>query len=319
MERFHYFAYRASTILYKYLVQSKTEEWILPANICYIVPMVFLKAKKNISFVDIDPVTFLIDENKVYDIIRIKSQGSIGVLFNHTYGCEINQDFFFNNLKSLKHDINIIDDKCLCLPRFDEEESKNADLILYSTGYSKYVDLGIGGYGFSKQKLNFDYFDYDVDDEKSILNIVKKTIEKGERPDINLFNQKWLNSYELELEIPHYVGMVRTEQIRIAEHKRKINLIYENNLPIEIQLNTCFQQWRFNIIVNGRDLLLKQIFFNKLFASSHYHDLSGILMNQQAKYSFELHSKVINLFNDKYISENQALKLTRIIRKYLKL
>lgn len=49
---------RASVVLYRFLVANcKDFHFLLPANVCPVVPLTFLKAKVDFSFVDIDPAT----------------------------------------------------------------------------------------------------------------------------------------------------------------------------------------------------------------------------------------------------------------------
>ncbi len=53
------------------------------------------------------------------------------------------------SLKEIKEnhpDLLLIDDRCLCVPDLEPDLSSPAEVILYSTGYGKIVDLGFGGY-----------------------------------------------------------------------------------------------------------------------------------------------------------------------------
>ena len=53
---------RASAILYNFLKgQANTNPWLLPANICPIVPITFFKAGIPIEFVDISAETLHMD------------------------------------------------------------------------------------------------------------------------------------------------------------------------------------------------------------------------------------------------------------------
>ena len=83
------FESRASVVLYKYLIFRKSEKcFLLPANICPIVPITFLKAKVPFDFVDISHETLCIDENLVLNQLRSNPEKYGGVLFSHTYGTE---------------------------------------------------------------------------------------------------------------------------------------------------------------------------------------------------------------------------------------
>ena len=143
---------RASTVLYDVLMTlNKSIKFLLPLNICPIVPDTFIKAKIEFEFVDIDIDTLCMDEGLALE--AIKNDSSIGgILFVKTFGIEIDSEVFYKKIKQINRDIFIIDDQCLSMQNFDFDiDSSFASLTLFSTGYSKYVDIGYGGFGF----LNF--------------------------------------------------------------------------------------------------------------------------------------------------------------------
>ena len=72
-------------------------------------------------------------------------------------------------------------------------------------------------------------------------------------------------------------------------HKEKINAIYRSFLPKENTLEDTFQQWRFQILVPKKEMLLQKIFENNLFASSHYASLSSILGLKKAFLLFQIY------------------------------
>ena len=80
-----------------------------------------------------------------------------------------------------------------------------------------------------------------------------------------------------------------------------------------------YQQWRFNILVNEntKHIILKSLFDEHLFASSHYLSLSKVCKNQECPNSTNLNNKIINLFNDFYYTEEKAFSTCKIINKNL--
>ena len=61
--------------------------------------------------------------------------------------------------KKLAPHLKIIDDACLSYPNFNSKISHQVDLELYSTGYSKPVDIGYGGFAKihdNQKKINTD-------------------------------------------------------------------------------------------------------------------------------------------------------------------
>jgi hypothetical protein len=171
---------RASTVLYRYLCGViQTGSWLLPANVCPIVPAVFAKAGKEFEFLDISPDTLCLDESLALERIRKKPGKIAGVLFVHTYGYADNFDTFFARIKSFDHRIQIIDDKCLCRPCFNPT-GKFADLELYSSGYSKYVELGWGGWGYLRTPVpsSVEMEQFQTDAHNKLLQLFRTTLKE---------------------------------------------------------------------------------------------------------------------------------------------
>lgn len=95
------------------------------------------------------------------------------------------------------------------------------------------------------------------------------------------------------------------------EHKARLNAIYERELPAEIQFPAGFHGWRFHIRVPGSENLLARLKAAGLFASRHYPALGDFPVAR------ELHRSVVNLFNDRYYSEEQARTTCGIVRAHL--
>lgn len=305
--------YRASKILYNFLVSNNIKgPFILPANVCGIIPLTFHYAKVKFDFFDIQNDNLCIDQNKVLENVN----NYIGLLFVRTYGIEDNFEMFFKKLKTKNPNFIIIDDCCLCMPNLNEELKNNVDLKLYSLGYAKQIDLKIGSFGYlsSIYKYNNIYLD------------------KFDSTHFELFETELknaVNSYKL-LEIKDYYFLDNAEYVinkQLIEegihlskcHKNKLNEIYKKELPTSIQMNSNFQNWRFNIVLKDeieKKKILELLFENKLFASSHYYPISITLKNQLAPNSLFLHKRVINLFNDFYYTEQQAIETCKIINGY---
>ena len=69
----------------------------------------------------------------------------------------------------------------------------------------------------------------------------------------------------------------------------------------------------FNILTDKKEQILDALFAEELFASSHYKT------HAETMNADNLHRNVINLFNDSYYSEEQALRTCEIINKIIKL
>lgn len=251
---------------------------ILPANICSDVVDTLRYAGTELCFVDIDVHTLCLDWQRVLPLVK----DVCAVLFVHTYGVEHEHAMAFEQVRALNPQIAIIDDCCLCVPSFDLKDT-TADLVLFSTGEKKQLDLGIGGVGYIQG--NWQYEDFHVSE-----NVV-------------LTNDTWV--------LDERKALKRLDEV--IRHKEKLNEIYCAYLPIEIQLPGEFQHWRFNIMTPSKADVLNAIFASGLFASGHYAPLTT-----NCPIATNLHTYVINLFNDFYYTEQQALDTCEVINSVLR-
>jgi len=304
--------YRASKILYNFLKSQKLEKpFLIPANVCGIIPLVFHNAGIDFDFIDIQEDNLCINQLTVLNNIDNYS----GVLFVRTYGN--NEDFnsFFKIVKEKKNDFLIIDDCCLCLPDINTT-IKNIDLKLFSLGYAKQVDLGVGSFAILNDSLIYKNFLtlYDATDFEKYELALKKSIKENASFVFDNYNFLDNISYKLDEQL------LKEEIQSSTEHKVRLNEIYRTELPKSIQLDEKFQQWRFNILVKPtiKNVILEELFKNKLFASSHYYPLSNVLSNRECKVSMQLIDSIINLFNDFYYTEEQAVETCKIINRIVK-
>lgn len=301
---------RASTIIYNMLIaRADSYPWILPANVCPIVPIIFLKANIPFEFVDISASIFHMDLDQVEG--RIKKRKFGGVLYVHTYGDSSTPSEFFNSLKNIDPDIFILDDRCLCIPSFDSEEP--VDLTLYSTSSAKIVDLGSGGYALVKD--DFKYLSvllpFDKQDLFEIESSYKETVQK--RKTFTYTDSNWLETAVLVHAWYDYREKIESELKISLDHRTKLNTLYQELLPWEIRLPQAYQIWRFNIRVKNQGKVLQAIFNDGLFASSHYASLAGIMAEGFAPRAEMFANKIVNLFNDHYFDLQKVERICKVI------
>ena len=229
------YSYRANKILFNFLRSNNLQgKVILPANICHDVVETLQYAGYTLQFVDIDARTLCLDWKQAIALTK----EACAILFVHTYGLEDDFSDFYSAAREENPKIAIIDDRCLCFPCLDLVQT-DADLVLYSTGEKKQVDLGIGGIGYVAD--GWKYEDILVS-ENAVLK-----------------NDTWMpNNAEIEKKMDAVIA-----------HKEKLNAIYRRNIPKRYRLPDPYQHWRFNIIVPHKGEVLKAIFDSGLFASGH--------------------------------------------------
>jgi hypothetical protein len=307
---------RASAILYNLLVsRADSRPWLIPANICPIVPLTFFKACLPFEFVDMSVQTLHMDPDRAEGLIKTRKYG--GLLYAHTYGEASTPDDFFKTVKSKYPDVFLLDDRCLCIPDTEPPRNPTADLILYSTGYAKIVELNRGGYAFIGEEANYQAFHLpfvqkDLDDLEFAY---KRAV--GDRVKFEYRDGNWL---ETNADLPAWYDYRRQIENNLPvslQHRAEINAVYSERLPEEIRLPKAYQTWRFNIRVKDRPRILDAIFAAGLFASSHYASLAGIMSDGRAPVAESLTDEAINLFNDRHFTIPQAEKVCEIILENL--
>ena len=307
---------RASAILYNLLMsQDDPNPWLLPANICPIIPITFFKAGVPFEFVDISAETLHMDLEQAEG--RLKRGHYGGVLYAHTYGEPSTPVEFFQSIKANFPDLLLVDDRCLCIPDLEPPQEMLVDMTLYSTGYAKIVELGFGGYAFLKTGTAYhpENLPFNPQAYKELEKEYKQTIRNRERYVYN--DSDWLQIDADLLAWYDYRQQIEDGLKASIRHRAAMNEIYTKRLPLEWQLPAQYQTWRFNIRLKNRDRILEAIFASGAFASSHYASLAGIMAPGQCSQAERLAEEVINLFNDHHFDAQQAERVCAIIMEDL--
>lgn len=294
---------RACAILFNLLVnRGSAKPWLLPANICPIVPITYLKAGVPFEFVDISSATLHMDLDQVEARIRRRETG--GILYAHTYGDESTPEDFFTSAKSIDPEILLVDDRCLCMPSFNEMTS--ADVVLFSTGYAKIVELNFGGYALLDDDVEYqsEQLEFEPAHLEDLENAYKSAVRNRSRFDYR--DTDWLQSDDELMDWDSHRKQIEKGLVSSMRHRMEINEIYSSRLPGDIRLPEQYQTWRFNLRVRNKEEILTKIFGAGLFASSHYASLAGILADGHAPLAEALADGVLNLFNDHHFTPGMA-------------
>jgi hypothetical protein len=305
---------RASTLIYEFLrAREAPGAFLLPANICPIVPITFLKAGMPFEFVDIAPDSLGMDLDQVWDRLRRENAAWEGLLYSHTYGDPDTPDDFFKVVKDAWPHLLLIDDRCLCVPDLLPRESQAADVALYSTGYAKVVDIGFGGYAFARDNVPHRRGSLPFDREALVaLENGYKGAITGSHP----FQYRDSNWLETDANLPawdDYAGRLSAAIPDSLAHRREINAVYNSAIPVELQLPARFQLWRYNVRDVRAERLLRAISSAGLFASRHYASLVGILGSGIGVNSAALAGNILNLFNDFHYTVGMAERTASIV------
>lgn len=309
------FANRASAVLCNFLkIQKTSKPFILPANVCPVVPLSFLKAGVDFEFVDIDKSHAL---DKTAALEKLHTGNYAGVLFVHAYGHKYDNKSFYAQVKSIDSSLQIIDDCCLCEPDTSDQLESNIDLQLFSTGYAKYIELSYGGYGKSRF-FGGAIFEYKFDDEVEVKQqqYIKRCFKEGTRYELDS-DLEWLDGSPLKMTPEEYFGIINAKRDKVKHDKGLINKIYRENLPKSIQMGDDFLNWRFMLLVEDQEKVLDAIFNAGLFVGTNFPSVSYMFKGSSAPVAENESKHIVNLFNDFRINEDQALKICQIINSII--
>ena len=295
--------------------------FLVPANVCPVVPLTFLTVKRALEFIDIDENDLCMDRRLV--TARLSRQPSVaGILFVRTYGVERDLTETFVGWKRAAPGALIIDDRCLCRPECEPRDLQGADAALFSTGYGKYVDLGFGGFAYLAAGVDYARKPgaFVPEDSARLMQLYKSHIARG-----SVLRSaggtdplgRWIPSEPLAISDAEYLRRVRERLESIPAGKARVNDIYRHAIPSCLQLGPEFATWRFQIRVPGKRALLSRLFEAGHFASDHYYPASRLFADQLCPRAEDLYEDVVNLFNDRTTTPAQAAAVADLVRAHV--
>lgn len=319
---------RASVVLYRFLVANcKDFHFLLPANVCPVVPLTFLKANIDFTFVDIDPVTHSGSFQEYLTSLDAIGKEKKGIVIVNAYGHKQSSSDFYQCVKSQHPGTVIIEDNCLCIPEtVGSEPTHLVDLELYSTGSSKFAPIAEeGGYGIydADKWVYSDYCEqYKADEDKDTFYHLKQCRLHDwtfSYEDCNWL--QFIKTKELQnLSDEQYLKKVAEQVIRSMEHKKIINAIYDSNLPDSIKMGGGYHNWRYMLLLPKPDLrqkVIDRLEEEGLYASPHYRSVAYMFKNQRCVNAEKEAPLLLNLFNSEKYTEEMALKTTAIIKEII--
>ena len=302
---------RASAVLYNVLRSNRvTGTALIPGNICESVPATYLKCGLEVRFCDIGRADWQADRSAAAEIRR---HGRISVLhWHHTYGYIGSGDNAFLEAVRAEHPgLLVVDDRCLCFPDIEGKDAVPADVVLYSTGNKKCVDIGGGGFGWIRDGLKYEShpLPYDPRAKQAFEEHTRMCRRDHAHVSREVMLSGWLDTENAPAD---YDERVREAAGKAAEHRREINEIYRD-LPGSMDPAYC--GWRYQLLLENAAECAKALFDAGLFCSSHYRSLgNGYFTDDRTPGCEWLEQHVINLFNDFNVTKQQAEQTAEILR-----
>jgi len=315
------YARRASALLFNLLRHWRDPRpFLLPANVCPVVPLTFLKAGQPFQLLDIDAVDLGLDRVACRRRLEDDPERYAGVLYVRPYGAVDDLSPFLRSLRGVRPDLLIVDDRCLCAPDFDGDGLEpEADAILYSTGRAKPVDVGWGGFAHLRQGVG--YSETALGFELGALRAVEAAYKAAiaERRPFEGDGGDWLDNRQPEVAWEDYRQAALEQRRLVGDHRQRLNWIYAQGLPDSIQLSERFHGWRFQVRVPHPQELLERLRAEGLFASRHYASLGrGIFADGAYIRAEALAAEIVNLFNDHHFTQTQAERTVEVILGHLR-
>lgn len=311
---------RASTILYSFLLENKGNgKWMIPVNVCHLLPACFIKVDCSFEMIDVCAETLAINEDIVLQKLIKNPNEYSGILTVRNYGERKPNVSFFHKIKKHAPHVKIVDDACLGYPDFNVQIPKEVNLELYSTGYSKAIDIGYGGYGKIHSsdslgpilELNFDENSLN-EMNQHFISLVNTSSDINK----NFFRSNWLKS-EL-IDVNSYKEQINTIIPKAILHKAKLNKIYDDLILSKFKEERLSNNWRYNLRVANPNFVLEKIVQEGLFASQHYYPLNKVFSKTPCPEWEKAFKFILNLFNDFRFNEENARDCCEIINHYAK-
>jgi len=311
---------RASTILFSFLLKNKGDGmWMIPVNICHLIPACFIKVDCPFEIIDVSKRTLDIDQDIVLDKLKKNPNKYSGILTVRNFGEEKGPKLFYRKIKKQAPHVKIIDDACLGYPDFNSQLPQEVNLELYSTGYSKAVDIGYGGFGKIHDDDSLENITDLNYDEKSLVKMNQHYIDAMNDSTHILkeyFKSNWLNSESINVKM--YEEEVNEFFPKAVLHKTRLNKIYDDLLLPKFKEKRLSANWRYNLRLANPDFILEKINQEGLFASQHYYPLNKVFTNALCPEWETAFHFMLNLFNDFRFNEEKAKSCCKIINHYAK-
>jgi len=281
---------RAATAIYLVLseLKQKNKYVLVPANICYAAVFPIISAGLIPLFCDVDKYSGNITISSVKEALN---SDVVAAIIPHMYGNPI-QDIKELHSIFLENNVIMIED-CASLMTNEMTSSTPGtvgDYVLYSTGYSKTVDLGFGGILYSKtyslsnmeQDLSeLPLFNDKFEKETSLFSKIYRLL-RNQRHESNLSKDFYgcLNNsfkdnflYRIDKSKQDLILEKVKELDDVISSRRYKYLYYKNKLQDKYDIyfyTDSAVPWRFNILVKNRDDFVKYCLENELPISDWY-------------------------------------------------
>ncbi|MEF3254241.1 MAG: aminotransferase class I/II-fold pyridoxal phosphate-dependent enzyme [Deferribacterales bacterium] len=241
---------------------SSGDEVILPGFTCVVVPNAIKYTGAKPVYVDINPIDYNIDVNRIEEKINAKTKV---IIAQHTFGIPADMD----KIRSLtkRYNIYLVEDACHVLgSRYQGVEvGLLGDAAFFSSQWSKPITTGLGGWAvindetlIAKMREQYGQFISPSGKEQKLIKLQYDLYNSLMTPKIFWFAQSLYRNlsnrgllvgsstddeleYQMPYDYPKKMGMTQEKLLfsklmdkdKVIAHRKKITQIYADFFPIE--------------------------------------------------------------------------------------
>lgn len=326
---------RAATAIYLILSELKqNNKYVLvPANICYAAVFPIISAGLKPLFCDVDRYSGNVNQKS---IIEVLNKDVIAAIIPHMYGNPVQSIKDIYDILSSNNTFMIEDCASLMTNNISETTPGTVgDYVIYSTGYSKTIDVGFGGLLFSKKYdlseiekklIKLPLISEEFKNETSLFSKIYRIL-RNQRHDSKLakdfyssLNNSFKDNFLFRLDdekIEIVLNELNTldEVIRIRDYKYSL---YKEKLMNNYEIysfNEHSVPWRFNLFINDKDYFVEYCLKHNLPVSDWYPCVTPIFGDEKIYNEALWHEKHIVNF-PLMISDSEIFNICNIVLNY---
>ncbi len=318
-------------------IEKRTGKVLLPANICYAAVLPVLYAGFQPIFCDVEPNS----GNVTYDLIeQYITEDVVAAIIPHMYGNPV-KDLPYIAKKLQSMNVILIED-CAALMAQDGSAyipGTIGDYIIYSTGYSKTIDIGIGGLLFSRDRdlhkleMHERQFKSFIPEYSELWGAFSRKYRALRNDGQNTDEAKrvythlpdaFKDSFQFSIDLKTKKRILEsTEDLgRVIQERRRQYALYQDLLNVPAREQYLYAAdavpWRFNMFVsNDRERFISWCLAHNLPISDWYPRVTPMFDRENVFCGAEQHEKRIINF-PLMITDQKVHEICCWVRAYYK-
>ena len=307
---------------------------LVPANICYAAVLPIIYAGFEPFFCDVDRKS----GNITFETIKKTSiEGIVAAIIPHMYGNPVKS---FKEIVHYLHSRNIVViEDCASLMTRDGDKyipGTIGDYVIYSTGYSKTIDIGYGGLLFSSkyrlrdlELLESQYNDFDKEyvNEWSVFSALYRVLRNTSQSSMmaksiyKSLPKVLKDSYTFSISENKKEEIVKSisDLDDVIVERRKKYQIYYDHIRIKDKIYAFESDavpWRFNLMIDeGRKSFIESCLEKKLPISDWYPCVTPVFNNSIHFEGAEWHeSHIVNF--PLLIPDQKIINICEVINSF---